>query len=744
MNLSLRTARSKRSFLKRAGSSVVAVSLLAGCAKPASPAAESIQTELLAVQEEQQRLDKAIERQELILRDIEILRDNAPLAAEETRYQRYLAEEYSRRSARLTVLREQNEELRAIEYRLERFRDDGSSIEPASVWAAGDDEPHESPADLRPVYNLEISPLLSRRPIAVQPHVSTKLSFSIGPHDAEGSVLTEDSTTSPAILTLTRGEPLDLNVTLDCRVCTYEPYQRAVIRYLPDTGASAAAAEFDIVPDPSLADPDTQSGELILTVDVRGIDLDVIHVPVVLGAPTAQQIAEWKAPRPRHLQDADLSAGDVPDLIIDITDAPNFMQVTLIPILEDLHTTLSDAIAREPAQFWTFDAGASKDDLDDTVRNVYLELKALIEQEKGPIQDVYAKFGTDLTLDPSAARLDIQMPDKQGMLKILRKHGWRLYSSVFLGGERDLRNAMRALERFGPVPDQDGQEPRPLRVKIRATSVYAPWQLMYTRGTFLASDVDPDLFWGFRYELGTRQFVNTAQTSLASAMAKPTAEQTVFAAYRGAGGSDEVADRARLLYEHVDNELDGDLVVAYSKSEFLNRLQTEGSAVQMIVAYGHASSGTEVVPTAADGGLAVVDQLAGQRFMFSSDDFLAPMEISDVTPAPDEGVLLSGQPFVIFNACETGAGGNRAMNNNGFVGVLTKAGARVVIVTETPVWNNFAHHFGTHIVDSLLSGNSAQRALHKVRRDHLDRWHNPLGLVYTLYGNPSARIVADP
>jgi hypothetical protein len=221
-------------------------------------------------------------------------------------------------------------------------------------------------------------------------------------------------------------------------------------------------------------------------------------------------------------------------------------------------------------------------------------------------------------------------------------------------------------------------------------------------------------------------------------MDKPTADQTLFAAYRS-DRADDVAARANLFARHVDDLLPKHLDVADSRKEFLDRLTHEGYKLRLIIAYGHATSGT-VVDSSPGGQPILTEDAGGPRFAFAKAEYLEPADIDDYTPPPDDGLLLAGQPVVLFNACETGGGGVNPMNNNGFVGALTRAGARAVIVTETPVWNNFAYHFGQHVFDGLVQGLSVSAALRNARLRHLREWNNPLGLVYTLYGNPAARI----
>jgi hypothetical protein len=402
-----------------------------------------------------------------------------------------------------------------------------------------------------------------------------------------------------------------------------------------------------------------------------------------------------------------------------------------MPKLPELVDALRRELGGTDREEWTFKAGASKADVDGLVREAYLELRAMINQNEDILQRVYDTQGGAVVLTPGAANLDLEDGDRDAMLKVLRKHGARLYQRVFLDADPALRLAMRVLEDFTPA---DG---RALSVRIRASNVYAPWQLLYPK---LTGDIVAERFWGLRYLLGTRQFVNAAPISFAAVMDPPDANETLFAAYRAVpGSSDQVAARARLLADHVAGKLDAALDLAESRDEFLTRLEDEGRIVRLLVAYGHASSGTDIGASPA-GRAVIYDEVVGARFMLAADEAIVPGDIDDRRPDPEEGLLLKAQPIVIFNACETGTGGAQPANNNGFVGALTRAGARAVIVTETPVWNNFAHHFGTHVIDGLFEGKRIDVALRDARLLHLEFWNNPLGLVYTLYGNPAARI----
>lgn len=590
------------------------------------------------------------------------------------------------------------------------------------------EEAPPTPVGSEPVYNLEIEPLVESSPIVLKADTATELRFFIG-GSTQANVLGDSVINLEDIQQLAGDERLAISVTLNCLVCETGNYQRRGLIYDPIEGRSTDTVTFTIVPKRNRVDPETGTGLLLFVIDARGIDLDVIQVPIFVGAPTPEQRAAYQAPAVRAIHHEENDELESPDLIIDITDAPVALDVTLIPKLTELVDELRRELGGTNQEEWTFKAGASKADVDGLVRMAYFELRAMVNQNEDILQRVYEAQGGAVVLGPGAANLDLNDSDRDAMLEVLRKHGARLYQRVFVDADPALRRAMRVLENFTPADD------RPLSVRIRASNVYAPWQLLYPERR---RDIVAERFWGLRYTLGTRQLVNAAPVSFATIMDPPDPDETLFAAYR-AGSTDPVAARARLLADHVSAKVGAALDLAESREEFLNRLEHEGRIMRLIVAYGHASSGTEV-GTGPVGRAVIYDQVIGARFMLAADEAIVPADIDERRPDPEEGLLLASQPIVIFNACETGSGGARAANNNGFVGVLTRAGARAVIVTETPVWNNFAYHFGTHIIDGLFEGKRIDVALRDARLRHLETWNNPLGLVYTLYGNSAARI----
>jgi len=365
------------------------------------------------------------------------------------------------------------------------------------------------------------------------------------------------------------------------------------------------------------------------------------------------------------------------------------------------------------------------------VSDAYMALRQIVEQKNGELQRIYKQLGEHVAIGPGGSLLKFADTDYADMLDAIRRKGARLYWRLFLRGDAKLRKAMEALDSF------DGQGR--LRVRILAAEVYAPWQILYPEKT---GPVNPDKFWGFRYELGTLQLVDSAQGRTQTLMARPRPQEVLFATWRRTGPRDEVADRAAMLVEQLKKKIGEGIPVSDKRDDFVSRIETGSKKIKFIFAYGHGSSGSELLVHESESGDKVVIEapnVVGPCLIFAKDEFLTPGRLDDLNPGSSMHFLKS-QPIVILNACETGTGGIRAASNNGFVGALTRSGARAIFVTEGPVWANFAHHFGKDLIDQIFAGDELRTALLDVRLKHLREWKNPLGLLYALYGNAGARI----
>jgi hypothetical protein len=63
-----------------------------------------------------------------------------------------------------------------------------------------------------------------------------------------------------------------------------------------------------------------------------------------------------------------------------------------------------------------------------------------------------------------------------------------------------------------------------------------------------------------------------------------------------------------------------------------------------------------------------------------------------------------------------------------------------VVGTLCDISNEVAAHFAAVFYEALLRGSSVGEAMYAARWHLMDRHRNPLGLLYTYYGNPDLRV----
>jgi hypothetical protein len=74
-------------------------------------------------------------------------------------------------------------------------------------------------------------------------------------------------------------------------------------------------------------------------------------------------------------------------------------------------------------------------------------------------------------------------------------------------------------------------------------------------------------------------------------------------------------------------------------------------------------------------------------------------------------------------------------------------GACAVVGTDSEVPDIFGAHFGMAILEAFFQGRSIGEALSIIRKEFCDKFNNPLGLIYRIFGNADVRlssaIIAD-
>jgi hypothetical protein len=93
--------------------------------------------------------------------------------------------------------------------------------------------------------------------------------------------------------------------------------------------------------------------------------------------------------------------------------------------------------------------------------------------------------------------------------------------------------------------------------------------------------------------------------------------------------------------------------------------------------------------------------------------------------------------LVFLNACTTGALGEPGES---LLGLFRSRNAAAIIGSETLLHDPPAGRFAIYFYYELMRGTSISRAIIDARRELLNKESNPMGLFYTLYGNPRLRL----
>jgi hypothetical protein len=94
-----------------------------------------------------------------------------------------------------------------------------------------------------------------------------------------------------------------------------------------------------------------------------------------------------------------------------------------------------------------------------------------------------------------------------------------------------------------------------------------------------------------------------------------------------------------------------------------------------------------------------------------------------------------------MNACETG--NLNPLYTSYFAKFFLDREARGVVATECTVPDSFAADFTEQLYNHLLVGKTLGESLLATRKHFLDEYHNPSGLLYSMYAPPSTRLSWD-
>lgn len=589
----------------------------------------------------------------------------------------------------------------------------------------------------RAVYNAMIAPLASGAPLTLRAGASTTLIFHIGP-EMIGSVL---GTLAPEadLDTLVASQGNRLMVVLDCLVCADNANQVQTITYDVQARTSTRAT-FSFLPSAKKVEAEGGLGKLVVTVmTASGIELDTISIPVLVGDATEEARKSLRPPSKLAPSQVPDDATAAPDLILFIAEggADGLLSVKLYPRDPALREKLTKELGRD-ISLETFTAGMQPEDVRQLVARHYGRLSQIAEQNNSKLRDIYGSTAQGaVTLTCNGPGMVLCEDDSNQIFSTLHDIGFQLFDRLFAKArDPDLFKAMLVIGQY------EKEDATPLRVRIHNSSAYLPWQLVNDARNLPAGGGEARAhgFWGFRYELGVRQVSAAISGPVPRLMPPPTARETIYGGWAGTG--DETALRAQKIADFLSGHIGGSLPLRRSREEFLDSLGAAASYVRFLMVYTHGSSGSGASSDRLDrlGGRLMFFKPQGNEALLPSDvDALSREWQSDLDWAAQKP-LFAGRPVVFLNACESGTGGLEPMTNNGFIAAFLRNGAGAVVVTESPIWIAFADSFGRDFLEGLLAGQmDIQRAMYEARWRHLRERHNPLGLMFALYGNTTAR-----
>lgn len=333
----------------------------------------------------------------------------------------------------------------------------------------------------------------------------------------------------------------------------------------------------------------------------------------------------------------------------------------------------------------------------------------------------------------------------QEQLRALAKKGRELWSMLFergnVGGEaRQVGNALRDAN-FSPnaiIQINVGNSARPF---------VFPWTMLYDRDVPVSGDVDPDGFWGMRFNIEQRPTTPFRRQSVRGLSDAVTASLFLDRRIGQSNGQDKLAE---------------DLAQAASTRLSLRETVESGAGFEKALEQGqddllyffchgmtHLDSGGLLealrgyVRQRRTGGPSVVTEklqwVLSNKALQGGGTALqltrSVIYLNDLWPGARP---LEREPIVILNMCESA----QLLPDlaNSFVQYFLSCNASAVIGTECVIPADFGAAFGCELLPRLLEDTPVGAALLGARRKMMCEFSNPLGLAYTLWGGADARL----
>ncbi len=309
----------------------------------------------------------------------------------------------------------------------------------------------------------------------------------------------------------------------------------------------------------------------------------------------------------------------------------------------------------------------------------------------------------------------ISEEDSRQAFEALARAGRSLFIDLFdapqksTGEQRRSQRVGEALRRLTTT--------RSLRIQVLSDGFFIPWNLLYV-GDY--PDLDPEAFWGFRHVVEELPY-QKRDTSLEQVIPTPPA--------LGIGMNMNLTAIPKVLTDPQIRRIEATGAGVHVTPRFTEgevKLALAGKAEQHSIEYFYCHAGTEEdAPGKFD---------RSYLGLTSAKTGLTLEEVKLST----YGKKLRGHPLFILNACESAHMDGRFYD--GFVPRFLSLGACAVVGTDSKVPSLFGAHFGMELLEYLFQGGRLGTGVLQLRKDFLERYGNPLGLIYRVFGNADLRL----
>ncbi|HEX9942841.1 MAG TPA: CHAT domain-containing protein [Thermoanaerobaculia bacterium] len=314
---------------------------------------------------------------------------------------------------------------------------------------------------------------------------------------------------------------------------------------------------------------------------------------------------------------------------------------------------------------------------------------------------------------------------RQAVLPKLAEAGAKLFLALFFPRPPGNTEAYEGLRRIGRVLRQEMNR-RTRWVKVTSDSFFVPWGMIYSDSLDLTgSNVRPEGFWGYQHLIEH---------------SPPTAGSLAYELDNSGTGF----EMALQVDQAIDQDLQVDCLASFlkflsafegqslvlhkrlTKSELAKALRDSQASDQVLFFCCHAlQEGDLTTPRIGQGYMILSDR--------SKDESAIRITPADITYWMDMKDF-GRHPLVFLNAC--GSGQLNSVFYQGFGKTFLGLRASSVIGAETELPAVFAGEFARRFFEAFFQGgeqNKIGTILFRLRREFLDRYNNPLGLIYSLY-----------